>query len=133
MAGNSLLGNPEVFDASIFPWTRNLEDNWPAIREEAEAILRRKSNAPPVGDISPDHRRLDHRRTWRVFFLWGYGYLADQNCLLAPRTAALVDEIPGLVSAMFSVHEPGTHLPRHCGPNQGSCDLPSRAHGAAGS
>ena len=87
VARYSLLGNPEVFDASIFPWTRNLEDNWPAIRGEAEAILRRKSNAPPVGDISPDHRRLDHRRTWRVFFLWGYGYRADQNCLLAPRTA----------------------------------------------
>jgi ornithine lipid ester-linked acyl 2-hydroxylase len=119
VASYSLLGNPPVFDPSIFPWTRRLEENWQTIRDEAEAILQQKSNAPLLGDISPDHRRLDHRRSWRAFILWGYGYRADHNCLLAPRTAGLVDDIPGLVSVMFSVHEPGTHLPCHRGPTKG--------------
>jgi ornithine lipid ester-linked acyl 2-hydroxylase len=46
VASYSLLGNPPVFDPSIFPWTHRLEENWQTIRDEAEAILQQKSNAP---------------------------------------------------------------------------------------
>jgi Aspartyl/Asparaginyl beta-hydroxylase len=107
------------------------EENWQTIRDEAEAILQQKRNAPLLGDISPDHRWLDHRRSWRAFILWGYGYRADHNCLLAPRTAGLVDDIPGLVSVMFSVHEAGHASTAPAGTDQRSSDLPPGAQSAA--
>ncbi|MDE2149774.1 MAG: aspartyl/asparaginyl beta-hydroxylase domain-containing protein [Gammaproteobacteria bacterium] len=121
----SKIGDPEVFEAAAFPWTIELEAGWQTIRDEALAILALRNCIPPLGEISPDHTRLDHRRSWRTFFLWGYGYRIDDNCLHAPVTAALVDRVPGLISAMFSVHEPGTHLPRHRGVTKGmvTCHL----------
>ena len=125
IARYSLVGNPPVFDPAVFPWTAELEAHWREIREEAEQLLADRGRIPPLGDISPDHQRLDQRRSWRTFFLWGYGHRVDQNCALAPRTAALVDRIPGLITALFSVHEPGTHLPRHRGVTKGmiTCHL----------
>ena len=125
VARYSLVGNPPVFDPAVFPWTGELAKNWREIRAEAEHLLADRGRIPSLGDISPDHRRLDQQRLWRTFFLWGYGHRVDKNCALAPRTAALVDGIPGLITAMFSVHEPGTHLPRHRGVTKGiiTCHL----------
>lgn len=125
IARYSLVGNPPVFDPAVFPWTGELETHWREIHDEVRSILADPRRVPSLGDISPDHQRLDQRRSWRAFFLWGYGHRVDQNCARAPRTAALVDRIPGLITAMFSVHEPGTHLPRHRGVTKGmiTCHL----------
>lgn len=121
----SMVPDDDVFDTAVFDWTATLQANWQTIHEEAMAILSQRHDIPPLGDISTDHQRLDHRRSWRTFFLWGYGYRMDCNCVHAPKTAALVDSIPGLISALFSVHEPGTHLPRHRGVTKGmiTCHL----------
>jgi beta-hydroxylase len=50
-------------------------------------------------------------------------------------TSRLVRAVPGLISAFFSIHTPGTHLPRHYGPTNGmiTCHLglqvPEDSHG----
>lgn len=121
----SLIADDDVFDPAVFDWTAALQPHWQTIHDEAMALLRWRDAIPPLGDISSDHQRLDPRRSWRTFFLWGYGYRMNDNCVYAPRTAALVDGIPGLISALFSVHEPGTHLPRHRGVTKGmlTCHL----------
>jgi aspartyl/asparaginyl beta-hydroxylase (cupin superfamily) len=125
VARYSLVGDPPVFDPAVFDWTAALEENWEAIRGEAQALIADSQEIPSLGDISPDHQRLDQKRSWRTFFLWGYTYRVDANCLRAPMTAALVDRIPGIISALFSIHEPGTHLPRHRGVTKGmiTCHL----------
>ncbi len=121
----SLIADDDVFDPAVFDWTATLQAHWQTIHDEAMALLQLRGDIPPLGDISSDHQRLDPRRSWRTFFLWGYGWRLDDNCACAPRTAALVDRIPGLISALFSVHEPGTHLPRHRGVTKGmlTCHL----------
>ncbi|MDT8405946.1 MAG: aspartyl/asparaginyl beta-hydroxylase domain-containing protein [Methylococcales bacterium] len=126
VARYSLIGDPEVFNAEQFAWTGQLEAHWETIRDEALALLQARSEIPHLGDISPDHQRLDYQRTWRTFFLRGYGYRVDDNCAKAPATAALVDQIPGVLSALFSVFEPNTHLPAHKGVTKGmiTCHLP---------
>lgn len=125
VARYSAIEDVDVFDPSMFAWTQILRANWSIIRDEALAILALRDDIPPLSDISPDHQRLDQRRSWRTFFLWGYGYRIDRNCEFAPATAALVERVPGLISAMFSLHEPGTHLPRHHGVTKGmiTCHL----------
>ncbi len=126
VAKYSLVGNPDVFDSKDFSWTQELEANWESIRDEALALMDNREQIPHLGEISPDHQRLDYQRSWRTFFLHGYGYRVDDNCAKAPVTASLVEKIPGVLSALFSVFEPNTHLPAHKGVTKGmiTCHLP---------
>ncbi len=49
-----------------------------------------------------------------------------QNAALCPRTAALAEQVPGLISAFFSIHTPGTEIPEHRGVSKSiiNCHLP---------
>lgn len=114
LSEDSLIGNPEVFDPGIFPWTDALQDAWPAIRKEAQEILAARDRVPPLHEISPDHSRIADDN-WRSFILRGYGATFEKNWARCPETAAVLDRIPGLMTAFFSVMAPGTHLPRHKG------------------
>ena len=116
---SSLIEDKAVFDAAEFDYLKPLEDSWQQIRQEADAVLCDIEAVPPLGDISPDHQRLDYTHKWRAYFLWGYGIRVDDHCTQCPVTAGLVERIPGLLTAMFSVHQPGAHLPKHRGVTKG--------------
>src|SRR3569833_406201 len=75
----------------------------------AERLNVAKSN---VGTISQD-------RGWKTFLLAGYGFKSEANIALCPRTWAACQAIPGLITVMFSILEPGKHLPSHRGPYNG--------------
>jgi len=115
IARSSRVPDVPVFEAGQFAWTQQLEDNWEIIRAEAEAALADLESVPPLATISPDHRRIAPAGRWRSFFLYGYRYRDETNCRLCPRTAKLVEQVPGLNSAFFSILVPGTHLPAHTG------------------
>lgn len=121
----SKVGNPPVFDRSTFPWVGRLEGQWETIRREALAVLERPEDVPPLREVSPDHSRIATDDKWKVFFLIGYGYEVAANTIRCPATSALVKSVPGLISAFFSIHTPGTYLPRHYGPSNGmiTCHL----------
>ena len=99
----------------MLPGIGLLSDNWEMIRTEAEALLVNRAEIPPLGRISPDHRRIARDSSWKSFFLCGHGYKIPANCARCPATAALLDRIPGVVVAFFSIFEPGTHVPEHYG------------------
>ena len=71
-------------------------------------------------------------KNWRVFFLEAMGRKAHDNRRHCPRTAAVLDEIPGVFQAFFSVLEGGKSLPRHQSPYWGylryhlALEVPSR-------
>lgn len=111
----SLIPNDPVLDADLFPWTAQIARHWAEIRDEALAIYSHLDAIPPLRRISPDHRRIAEDDRWRSFFLVGYGNDVPQNIALAPRTAALVRQIPNLNSAFFSILAPGAHIVRHRG------------------
>ncbi len=114
-----------VLDTADFPWTRMLEDNWETIRGELQVLLEHREALPPLHEISPDHRRITKDSSWKSFFLWGYGYRVDANCRRCPETAKIVDRIPGVKSALFSILTPHAHIPRHKGVTKGmiTCHL----------
>lgn len=114
---NSLIPDAAVQDKAFFPWIAELERHWASIRDEAVRI--RAEDIPPLGDISFDHGRIAADRRWRAFFLKGYGYRMPANAARAPITAALIEKVPGLVTANFSVLEAGGHIPRHWGMTKG--------------
>ena len=125
IAAGSLVPNVPVLDVRAFPWTQALRDEWRAIRDEAVAVALAGEAAPSLATISPDHRAIAEVGKWRSFFLWGYGYRIDANADRCPVTTALVERIPGLNSAFFSILAPGTHIPDHRGVTKGliTCHL----------
>jgi ornithine lipid ester-linked acyl 2-hydroxylase len=108
----------EVFPNALFPWTSYLEANWSVIRDEAEGLLRDGVPVPSLRDISPDHKKIALDGKWRSFFFWGYGTRVQSNCARCPETARILEHIPGLLSALYSVMLPGAHVPRHTGPTK---------------
>ncbi len=112
---SSRVGDPPVHDPRTFPWIGRLEARWRDIEREAAAILGDLDAIPPLAEISPDHRPIAPAGKWRSYFLYGYGYRDAANCRTCPRTTALVESIPGLNSAFFSILAPGTQIPPHTG------------------
>ena len=102
-----------------------LRDHWQTIRDEAVAVALHGAAAPSLATISPDHRAIAEVDKWRSFFLWGYGFPIADNLARCPETQRLVERIPGLNSAFFSILAPGTHIPDHRGVTKGliTCHL----------
>lgn len=125
IASSSLVPNDPVLDVREFAWTALLRDNWHAIRDEAVAVALQGEAAPSLATISPDHRSIAEIDKWRSFFLWGYGFPITDNLERCPNTAKIVEQIPGLNSAFFSILAPDTHIPDHRGVTKGliTCHL----------
>ena len=111
----SLVGDAPVTDPANFPWIAQLQRQLPAIRREMEVILEREESIPPFRDFAPGHERIVGANDWRSFFFYGYGYPVEANLARCPDTAAAVERIPGLVSAIYSVVGPHAHIKRHKG------------------
>jgi beta-hydroxylase len=118
IASGSLIPTDPLFDDETFEWTSRLRAEWESILAEAQGLLSNLGEVPPLRLVSPDHRRIMLEDSWRSFFLWGYGYKVEENCRRCPKTAALVESIPGLNSAFFSILMPGTHIRSHRGPTK---------------
>ncbi|RZJ97873.1 MAG: aspartyl/asparaginyl beta-hydroxylase domain-containing protein [Novosphingobium sp.] len=115
LARQSLIGTQAFFTEDQVPGLDRLRAQWPVIQAEAQALMAERESVPPLGRISPDHRTLAPDGRWKSFFFTGYGYRAEANRARCPQTAALVDQVPNLVVAFFSIFEPGTHVHRHRG------------------
>jgi len=112
-------GRRTFFDPAAFPWTETLEAGWRDARDELDAVLDRWEDIPPFQEVQPEQARLTRDDRWRTYVLFGYGRWVERNRRECPRTARLVEGIPGLKAAMFSILAPGKHLPPHRGPYAG--------------
>ena len=113
------LGNPPVYDNATFPWAAEVEREWHLIRAELDQLLLRQKDLPSFHDISTDVSTISQDAGWKTFFLTGYGLTSEKNTKQCPQTWRIVQKIPGLQTAMFSIFEPGKHLPAHRGPYNG--------------
>jgi len=118
---HSKIGDKALPEPKHFPWLKDLEDNWEIIRREADIILQYRDAIPPLSEISPDHAKLDSEKKWRSYFLWGYGFKSKENCARCPETTTIVNKIPGLRTALFSIHAPGMEIAPHKGVTAGIC------------
>lgn len=115
----SKVGNPPVYDNSVFPWAQEIEREWHLIREELEAVMQRKDELPNFHEITSEVETITTDNHWKTFFFYGYGVKAEGNCERCPNTTRLVEKIPGMKTAMFSILSPGKHIPAHRGPYNG--------------
>jgi beta-hydroxylase len=115
----SLIGDSPVFDAALFPWVANLEANWQSILAELQEILKAREHVPSFHEISPDQKRISKGDNWKTFVLYGFGQQAKRNCRRCPATVQVLETIPGLQNAWFSILAPCYHIPPHHGVTKG--------------
>ena len=112
-------GHTEFFDTDDFPWIAGIEARADEIRSELDVLLARVDELPNFQDIQEEQRNLTQDNLWKVFLFYGYGARADDNCRQCPRTAEIIESIPGMTTAMFSILRPHKHIPPHTGPWKG--------------
>ena len=115
----SLVGDHTFFETDQFPWVEHIERNWTVIRDELAVLLEDHDALPNFQDISKDQIEITDDDRWKTLFLYGYGFEAKLGVELCPRTAALMREIPGMTTAMFSILSPRKHILDHRGPYKG--------------
>jgi ornithine lipid ester-linked acyl 2-hydroxylase len=115
----SLVGDATFFELERFPWVAHIEQSWEVIREELQHVLEDRDALPNFQDISKDQIEITDDDRWKTYFLYGYGFEAKLGVETCPRTAALMREIPGMKTAMFSILSPRKHILDHRGPYKG--------------
>jgi len=119
MATQSTVGNPPVFDGAQFPWVAEFEAEWKAVRGELDSLLEYRELLPTLQSIQPDQKNVSDDDRWRTFVLLGFGHRSERNCRRCPETTRLLEKVPNLTSAWFSILAPGKHIPRHRGITRG--------------
>jgi aspartyl/asparaginyl beta-hydroxylase (cupin superfamily) len=119
IAKYSLIPNQPFFDPDDFSWVAPLEAEWKTIRRELDDVLSYQEALPNFQDISIDQLSLTDDDRWKTYFFYGYGFKSEPNCARCPETARIVERIPGMQTAMFSILAPHKHLPPHTGPYKG--------------
>jgi beta-hydroxylase len=119
MARQSEVGNPAFFDPDIFPWRREFESQWRTIRSELEQVLPQKDRLPNFQDISRDQRHLSQDDRWKTYFFYALGQKAATGTERCPETLRIIESLPGMQTAFFSILAPGKRIPPHRGAFKG--------------
>ena len=114
-----IQGNAPFFDSNDYPWTRTLRQNCPLIQKELSAVLDSGEYIPELKEVSPEQARISKGQAWKTFFFHAYGRKLEENCRRCPETAELLEQIPGMTTAFFSILTPQTRLTPHRGPFKG--------------
>jgi ornithine lipid ester-linked acyl 2-hydroxylase len=94
-------------DTSGYPWVPTFE--------AAAADITAEFHSLGVEALQPWPERALYGQGWNTFGFHFLGHKLEENCLRAPKTAAALAAIPELISAGFSVLEPGTWIRPHVG------------------
>ena len=115
-AGRGVGLTPVIYGdiAAICPELARLEEAYPVIKAEYLTVKGRLQQVPRYHEVDGLQYELSSSRSpsqnWRVFFLEAMGRKAQANRQLCPRTAALVERMPNVFQAFFSILEGGKSL-----------------------
>lgn len=115
---------PAFFDVdATYPSLRALDEGQAEIRRELEAILESQAVIPDYHEIDARQHYLskvgDPAGHWQVFVLKAIAGDPVENQQRCPRTSALLNQVPDVTTAFFSILSPGKSIPAHCGPYVG--------------
>lgn len=119
MLRSSTVPTTPFLSTEGFGWIAELERNWKQIRAELDEVLSYRDDLPNFQDISVDQASITSDDGWKTFFFEGYGFRSGGNCARCPRTAELLNAVPDLTTAFFSILSPHKKIPEHRGPWRG--------------
>ncbi len=94
-------------DIASYKFTQYLANAW-------EDILAEYRQLKPA-QLMPWPEKFLYDKAWNVFGFYVMGNRLNGNCALCPKTAEVLEQVPGLTTAGFSVLEAGTHIRPHVG------------------
>lgn len=111
---------PAFYDIdTTYPPFRILDQNYPVIRNELEEVLANHASIPRYHEISNRETYIsgtvDPDKSWKVLMLHSTLGVPRRNQAKCPRTTALINRIPNLYQAFFSILDPGKSIPAHNG------------------
>jgi beta-hydroxylase len=112
-----LLARLPAFDERYndYPELRAFEGAYGDIRSECELLLRYRDELTDVSKLGGDYTAGGiHTIRWKAFMLKS-GRFIEENCALAPRTAAVLRRTPSVCNAFFSIIEPRQYITPHFG------------------
>lgn len=117
-ARRSAGGDPPFPPMAVhFPRHEALRANWEKIRDEALAVRARGLATKIKGDRF--FRSIADDR-WKKFYIKWYGPAGADARAVCPETCALLEGLPEVKLAMFSILEPGARIRPHVGPFKGA-------------
>lgn len=111
------VGRPAaVFEPASVPGLDKIKANYSFIRSEAKALLDTGVFQRPPAVDEPGYNTFE-KGGWRLYPLKWYTRECSQRAVkTCPQTCAILDSIPAVRSAMFTVLPPGARLGRHHDP-----------------
>lgn len=119
LSRQSLVPDTPVISNDHFPFLAPFTAEWQTIRDEVREILKHREAIPAFQELSPDQYRISQGKNWRTFVLFGFGKKMERNAKQAPVTTRLLEQVPNLQTAWFSILAPGYHIPAHRGVTKG--------------
>jgi len=119
------LPDTPVFNRKLFPWFDQLENNFEAIRDEAEKILNEQDALSPFLSLNDKDKVSDYlggqQPHWDAYFFYRHGEKFGPHHEACPNTSAALESLP-LVrisehapEICFSMLTAGTHILPHYG------------------
>ncbi len=109
-----------IMNVADFPELKPLQQNWQVIRDEVINLYKgqhfektKQEGAQSSYDLG---FRTFFKYGWSKFYLTWYGHTHESAQKLCPKTVALVNSIPSINGAMFSLLPVGSQLTRHLDP-----------------
>jgi len=111
---------PAIMDMNQFPELSEIQENWQAIRDEGMALMKQGGfdsiTDPDEASYYDIGFRTFYKYGWTKFYLTWYGYTHKSAMRTCPKTVELLNKIPSVNGAMFSMLPPTGQLTRHLDP-----------------
>lgn len=115
----SLVETTPFIDPSQFGWHEHVTSEMRKVQAELKALLSVPETIPNHQEIIETIAAISNDDKWLSHFFYIYGQRFDKQCNDCPDTARLLQTIPGMKTAFFSVLLPRKNIPPHRGPYQG--------------
>jgi hypothetical protein len=120
------LPQKQFYDSAEFDWAADIEAAAGDLRAELLDLIDRGAEFRPYVEPEEDRPHRDFHGmngdpNWSAFYLWKDGAPVEENAVRCPRTMAALERVPQTSmkgrtpSALFSMLQPGTHIPPHHG------------------
>ncbi|WP_158089948.1 aspartyl/asparaginyl beta-hydroxylase domain-containing protein [Mycobacterium europaeum] len=115
----SLVETTPFIDPTQFEWHEHITSEISKVQAELKTLLSAPEIIPNHQDIIETIASISNDDKWLSYFFYIYGQRFDKQCNECPDTARLLQNIPGMKTAFFSILSPGKTIPPHRGPYQG--------------
>lgn len=106
-----------ILPEKVFPAARELEERFPALRAEIDALLEKRT-IPAYGAFDPV-RAAQVSEEWKLYYAYMYGQSNELARAEVPTLLSFAQSRPEVVNAFVSILDPGVELPPHKDPYAG--------------